>query len=119
MKVFIKSFKDGFRRCGEAHTRQGREFPDGHFTREQLAQLNADPCISMVAGIPDDEAEHAGTKSSAIAELAAAAGKAVEDGNTVGSGAPTVEAMADILGYGITADQRDAAWAAWKAEHNL
>ena len=63
MAVFIQSRHDGFRRCGEVHTRAGRSFPEGHFTDEQLEQLNADPEITMVAGtvgeleleVPDEQ----------------------------------------------------------------
>ena len=46
--------------------------------------------------------------------IGAAAGKAIEDGNTTKSGAPIVAAMEDILGHDITAGQRNAAWAIWK-----
>ena len=101
MTIFIQSHRDGFRRCGEVHTRKGREFADDHFTEEQLGQLNADPEITMVAGVVDED-------------MAAAAGQAIEDGNTISSGAPSVEAIEDILGCSITSEQRDAAWATWK-----
>lgn len=122
MKVFVKSHTDGFRRCGVAHTREGREFPDGFFSEEQLMQLNDDPEITMVAGVVDDEAgidQIEGDKikdmeEPNLADLAAAAGQAIEDGNTIASGAPSVEAMEEILGYSITSEQRAVAWAAWK-----
>lgn len=122
MKVFVKSHTDGFRRCGVAHTREGREFPDGFFSEEQLMQLEADPEITMGPVLDDDDAGFDQIEGDQIkdmevpnlADLAAAAGKAIEDGNTIGSGAPSVEAMVDILGYSITSEQRDAAWAACK-----
>lgn len=130
MTIFIQSHRDGFRRCGEVHTRKGREFADDHFTEEQLGQLNADPEITMVAGVVDEDKTQSGTKTQEddaaqkdqakdtdappLADMAAAAGQAIEDGNTIGSGAPSVEAMEDILGCSITSEQRDAAWVAWK-----
>lgn len=107
MKVFVKSRTDGFRRCGVAHTREGREFPDGFFSEEQLMQLNEDPEITMGPVLDDTEEPN-------LEDLAEAAGKAIEDGNTIASGAPSVEAMEEILGYSITSEQRAVAWAAWK-----
>nr|WP_319491808.1 HI1506-related protein [uncultured Desulfobacter sp.] len=133
MTIFIQSRNDGFRRCGEVHTRQGREFADDHFTEEQFKQLNDDPEITMVAGVVDedmtqtetatetqeDEAvlkdQTLDTDTPTLADMAAAAGKAIEDGNTISSGAPSVEAMEDILGCSISSEQRDAAWTAWQA----
>ncbi len=48
--IFIQSKKDGFRRCGVAHSAAGKEFEDDFFTKEQLEELAADPDIIMVAG---------------------------------------------------------------------
>jgi len=130
MTTFIQSRRDGFRRCGEVHTRKGREFADDHFTEEQLEQLDADPEITMVAGVvdedkiqsetetqEDDAAQEDQTKDTdapPLTDMAAAAGQAIEDGNTISSGAPSVGAMEAILGFSITSEQRDAAWAIWK-----
>jgi hypothetical protein len=120
MDVFIQSRHDGFRRCGEVHTREGRIFPAGHFTDEQLEQLNDDPEITMLAGVseemPDLELENGGGNT--LSDLARAAGQAVADGKTIGSGAPAVEAMEEILGYSITSEQRDEGWAEWQAGSN-
>ncbi len=140
--VIIKSKTDGFRRCGVAHSAEGRKFPDGFFTDEQLEQLEADPEISVTLeeavpakleldnGNGDEPADDAAAETDEAAEgaeaaavepeaeemsdLAAAAGKAIEAGNTIGSGAPSVEAMEDILGRSITAAERDAAWKEWQ-----
>jgi len=51
-----------------------------------------------------------------LAELARAAGQAIEAGRVTGSGAPEVAAMEEILGYDVTAGQRDEAWKIWKKE---
>ncbi len=48
--IFIQSKKDGFRRCGVAHSAAGKEFDDDFFTKKQLEELAADPDIIMVAG---------------------------------------------------------------------
>jgi len=43
----IRSKNDGFRRCGIAHTKAGKEFADDFFTEDQLAALKADPMITV------------------------------------------------------------------------
>lgn len=50
-------------------------------------------------------------------ELTAAAQKAIEDGNTIKSGAPSVPAMEEILGRNITPEQRNQAWASFQQEN--
>jgi len=105
MPVFIKSSIDGFRRCGVAHTREGKEFPDGFFTKEQIRSMDDDPDIMIIAGVPDDD-----DQGLVDQELIDAANKAIEDGNTTGSGKPLVEAMEDVLNVNVTADMRDRAW---------
>ncbi len=56
--IFIQSKKDGFRRCGVAHSASGKEFDDDFFTKEQLEELAADPDIIMVAGdTPETETD--------------------------------------------------------------
>lgn len=66
--IRIKSFRDGFRRCGVGHSTQWTTYPDNHFTDEQLAQLREEPLlhVEIVEGDePDDEAgETSGGKSS-------------------------------------------------------
>ena len=122
--IFIQSKRDGFRRCGVAHLSKGKEFEDDFFTEEQLEILNNDPQIVMVAGVdiagsdkksgsskkgPDKEIE--------LQALIDAGKKAIEDGNVIGSGAPAVEAMSDILKTDINAAQRDIAWQAIQEEN--
>ncbi|MGJ8523018.1 hypothetical protein R84981_001711 [Carnimonas sp. R-84981] len=41
--IRIKSQRDGYRRAGMAHTRQGRTFPATAFTPAQVSQLQSDP----------------------------------------------------------------------------
>lgn len=119
MKIFVQSKRDGYWRAGVQHLAKGKTFPDGTFTEEQLNALRDDPEITMVAGEVEDEPKLELESAPGLSDLAKAAGKAIEDGNTIHNGAPTVEAMADILGCSVTAEQRDAAWAEWKAENNV
>jgi hypothetical protein len=43
--IIITSKKDGFRRCGVAHSARPTEHQDDAFTPEQLAELQADPML--------------------------------------------------------------------------
>lgn len=45
MPIIISSKKDGFRRCGIAHSEQATTYEDGRFTDKQLAQLKAEPML--------------------------------------------------------------------------
>jgi hypothetical protein len=137
MSIFIKAKTDGFRRCGVAHSSEGREFPDGHFSEEELQILQDEPEILVVAGMPedDDPGPTAGTATDTSptkkaepeppkpdpghAAMMLAVCIAIEDGNTTKSGAPEVDAMEEILGENISAADRDAVWDAWKKENNV
>ncbi|OGB82021.1 MAG: hypothetical protein A2496_05305 [Burkholderiales bacterium RIFOXYC12_FULL_60_6] len=52
--IRIVSKKEGFRRCGVAHPKGPVEYPDGHWTEEQLAALQAEPML-VVQSIPPAE----------------------------------------------------------------
>jgi hypothetical protein len=43
--IRITAKQDGFRRAGMAHTKEPKEYPDGKFTREQMAALKAEPML--------------------------------------------------------------------------
>lgn len=43
--IIITAKKDGFRRCGVAHSAKPVEYPDDAFSPEQLAELQADPML--------------------------------------------------------------------------
>ena len=70
--IRIVSKKDGFRRAGMAHS-GSKNYPDGTFTKEQLAQLAAEPNL-VVEELPDPEEETAGGAEE-VSENAAAAAK--------------------------------------------
>lgn len=131
--IHVRAMRNGYRRGGVAHTQDGKTYPADFFTDEQLQQLNDDPMI-VVEPVAVEIKTHPGTgeKMTGVKALADgdnvldpeftklkdAARKAMEDGNTIGSGAPSIGAMEDILGADVTTAQRDAAWAALKEEDN-
>jgi len=43
--IRIIAKKDGFRRCGIAHSKEATEYPADHFTAEQLKALKAEPML--------------------------------------------------------------------------
>jgi hypothetical protein len=45
--IRITSKKDGFRRCGIAHPATPTEYPDGHFKKAVLAELQAEPMLTV------------------------------------------------------------------------
>lgn len=49
-------------------------------------------------------------------ELIKAARQAIENGDTISSGAPDIKAMEEILGKNVSAASRDFAWSAIQAE---
>jgi len=59
MPVTITARRDGFRRCNAAHAATPTEYPDDHWTDEQLAQLKAEPNLVVVvtSATPDAKPE--------------------------------------------------------------
>ena len=45
MAVSITAKKGGFRRCGIAHPGEATEYPEGHFSKKQLAIMDAEPML--------------------------------------------------------------------------
>jgi len=50
--IRIRSKKEGFRRCGIAHSGAPKDYPDDKFTKEQLKVLKAEPML-FVEEVPD------------------------------------------------------------------
>ncbi len=48
--LIITAKKDGFRRCGIAHSKQPTEYPADHFGPEKLKQLQAEPMLTVQLG---------------------------------------------------------------------
>ncbi|HHR6222747.1 TPA: HI1506-related protein [Providencia alcalifaciens] len=53
MPIIITAKVNGFRRCGIAHSDTATEYPDDHFTKEQLATLQAEPMLVVSVGTKD------------------------------------------------------------------
>ena len=51
--IRIRSKKEGFRRCGIAHSMQWTEYPEGAFSADQIAKLKADPMLAVEIVVPD------------------------------------------------------------------
>jgi hypothetical protein len=62
--IIITAKKDGFRRCGVAHSAKPVEHQDDAFTPEQLAELRADPMlvVEIVADVAGTEGSKTATK---------------------------------------------------------
>lgn len=43
--IQISAKQDGFRRCGIAHPKQATQYPDKHFTADQLKILQGEPML--------------------------------------------------------------------------
>jgi len=50
--IKIKAEREGFRRAGVAHSKEGKTFPDDFFSFDQLEQLKAEPMLE-VTYLPD------------------------------------------------------------------
>ena len=61
--ISITSKIDGFRRCGIAHSRTATEYPDGKFSKEELAILQAEP--NLVVTVSGDQPSAAGKQTAA------------------------------------------------------
>ncbi len=97
--IIIESKQEGFRRCGEAHSRAKTEWPDDRWTEEELATLMAEPMLTVVV-------EKKASKPTAAADLIAMAKQAetIEDldkileGETRATVLATIEARRQELG---------------------
>lgn len=137
--IQIVSKKDGFRRGGVAHPGKPKDYPDDFFSKDQLEAIEKEPML-FVTHLPDspkiealekkepvsgintgtekesDSAKDQTGKNPDLQALINAGKQAIEAGGTIQSGAPSVEAMEDILGRKITMEDRNQAWMAIQAE---
>ena len=129
MPITIVSTLEGYRRAGMAHSKTPVSYPDGTFSKQQLAQLHADPRITITVdtsegalSTPEDTTDPAGAESEAQGQL--------DDGQLASlmtciaeldtnnpelwtrDGKPKTEA----LPAGTTGKERDAAWDAYIAQ---
>lgn len=114
--VIISSKKDGFRRAGQAHPAEATEYKDGHFTKEQLEQLHAEPMLLVQEVNETSKPESAPKPAPKMPEVPPTEDeiKAVfpdlpADGFKT-DGVPKVAAVEMLLKKTVTADQVSAAW---------
>lgn len=79
--IRITSKREGFRRCGIAHSRAAVDYPDDRFSPEEFAVLKAEPMLLVVeiqeqppektASAAERSAEKAEEKSPEVKETAA------------------------------------------------
>lgn len=50
MPIVITAKVNGFRRCGIAHSDTATEYPDDHFTKDQLNVLQSEPMLVVSVG---------------------------------------------------------------------
>jgi hypothetical protein len=68
--IIITAKKDGFRRCGVAHSAKRVEYPADAFSPEQLAELQAEPMlvVELVIDAPKDPGQTAPLDAEIVAE---------------------------------------------------
>lgn len=121
MPIIVKSQIEGYRRAGMAHSKAPTTHPDGTFSEAQIAQLKADPRITVTSESSDDSSDSSGSEASRpvveeqrLAELVAHIGQLDKDNASLwmDSGAPKTAAMPS----GTSAAERDAAWDTFVAQ---
>jgi len=129
--IRIRSKQDGFRRCGVAHSREPVEYPDDRFSKAELKSLKSEPML-VVEEIEDKAKTEAPKKKDtekkgsekkpeepkkerptdegqAEEAIIAAMQQILTSGeNLISGGRPDVKAVEEILGWQISAKERDA-----------
>ncbi|MCP3942484.1 MAG: hypothetical protein GY710_13490 [Desulfobacteraceae bacterium] len=135
--IKIRSSQEGFRRCGEFHSKNFVTWPGERFNEKELELLLAEPKLSVIItqgvnqsptkenviektsnnSLPESEKSASVDKDSVSSqppdmaqEILEAARRAIADGNTIKSGAPDIKAMEQILDRNVDAAERDQAW---------
>ena len=121
MPIIVKSKIEGYRRAGMAHSKAPVTHPDGTFSEAQIAQLKADPRITVTFESTADSSGSSGSETSGpvveeqrLAELVAHIGQLDKDNEFLWTegGAPKTSAMPS----GTSAAERDVAWDAFVAQ---
>ncbi|HGF8946772.1 TPA: HI1506-related protein [Yersinia enterocolitica] len=69
MPIQITAKRDGFRRCGMAHSDKTQTYADGHFSPSVLAELMAEPML-VVSHVPDAQQGNAEQSKELVQALA-------------------------------------------------
>lgn len=98
----------GFRRCGMRHGKEWTEHPDGAFSEEQLAVLQAEPMLEVQ--VVEEKADSGEDGLFDPESLESAARLAASEGKVTSDGRPEVKALEKLLGRNVSAAERDAVW---------
>lgn len=118
---------NGYRRAGISLDKGTQIIPADTITETQLAQLKADPRITVAVQDETDSSTSDGDQStsvdngavpSTLIEAIALLDPANVD-HFLGSGKPSVEALEKLLGHAVTAAERDEAWETFLAEQEV
>ncbi|HEN3660467.1 TPA: hypothetical protein U5E42_000139 [Yersinia enterocolitica] len=69
MPIQITAKRDGFRRCGMAHSDKTQTYADDHFSPKVLAELKAEPML-VVSRVPDGQQGNAEQSKELVQALA-------------------------------------------------
>ncbi|HHZ1080626.1 TPA: HI1506-related protein [Yersinia enterocolitica] len=69
MPIQITAKRDGFRRCGMAHSDKTQTYADDHFSPKVLAELKAEPML-VVSHVPDGQQGNAEQSKELVQALA-------------------------------------------------
>ena len=94
MSVQITAKKDGFRRAGVAHPAVMTEYADGTFTDEQLAQLKAEPMLTVKV-IKATKKDNGSKDAAAVEQPTEAKAEPVTETASAGPEAVSADAPAD------------------------
>jgi hypothetical protein len=113
MTIIIVSKQEGFRRAGVAHSEKPASYPDDHFTKEQLDNLEAEPML-RVSHVEDHEPDPI-TEDAIVAAIHQM--KPMDGTQWTSDGKPQLPALEALLQGKVTAKERDTAWERYQKEN--
>ena len=119
-KLRITATHDGYRRAGRPWSRTPTDVEADTFSEDELKALRADPRITVLALADTDKAKPApkvkrqrlAAIKDAIRRLTDMDPEKTKEGVWRTNGRPEVKALEVVLGWDLTAQERDEAWAA-------
>lgn len=107
-KIRITSNQEGFRRGGVAHSTKGKVWPLEFFKKKELEQIKKESKLAVEIFEEDDDA--ANEDADRLGAIVAAIKQLDPKKDYTSSNIPKVDAIQEILGYDITAEERNEAW---------
>lgn len=96
MAIVITAKRDGFRRCGIAHSRKPTSYPDDFFTEQHLRALDKEP--QLILAYAEDEFDQVKDRSD---EISQEVDVSKAPGAAQNAQSQTLEAIATALGNGV------------------